>query len=90
MTLNVRCKACQVVLIFLDTQSLSFRCFLTLAIELVLQRLWGEDKEVMVHSSSPAQAQNTLRPQIWFSKKDAETFSELKMKTTLVTFQKVL
>lgn len=94
MTLHARCKACQVVLIFLQTHSLwvldAFLLGDALAIELVLQRLWGEDKEVMVHSSSRAQAQNTLRPQIWFSKEGAETLSELKMKTTLVTFQKVL
>lgn len=40
----------------------------------------------MTHASSPSQSRGLLRPQIWVFKKDAGTFSELKIKASLATF----
>lgn len=40
----------------------------------------------VTHASSPSQSRGLLRPQIWVSKKDGGTFSELKIKASLATF----
>lgn len=41
---------------------------------------------IVTHASSPSQSRGLLRSQIWVSKKDAGTFSELKIKASLATF----